>query len=104
MGEQTRGRVRTEKGQKRVRAYLEGELVADTRSPLLVWEVPYYPAYYIPVADVRADLVPTGETAHSPSRGDAEVLDVKVSHATATGAALRYDSSPIDGLAGHVRL
>ena len=70
-GTMTRGRVRVEYGDKRVRAYLGGELAADTTSPLLVWEVPYYPAYYIPVGDIRADLVPTGTTDHSPSRGDA---------------------------------
>jgi uncharacterized protein (DUF427 family) len=39
------GRVRVEQGAKRVRAYLGGELVADTIRPRLVWEVPYYPAY-----------------------------------------------------------
>jgi uncharacterized protein (DUF427 family) len=104
MSEQMRGRVRAEKGQKRVRAFLGGELVADTRSPLLVWEVPYYPAYYLPLADVRAELVATGETTSTPSRGDAEVLDVKVSRSTAAGAALRYENSPIDALNGHVRL
>jgi hypothetical protein len=47
------GRVRVEQGAKRVRAYLGGELVADTIRPRLVWEVPYYPAYYVPLADVR---------------------------------------------------
>src|SRR2546429_3615477 len=73
-----RGRVRVEPGHKRVRAYLAGELVADTIRPLLVWEVPYYPAYYFPAADVGAALVPTGATEHSPSRGDAELYDVKV--------------------------
>ena len=40
----TDGRVRVEHGRKRVRAYLGGELAADTTNPLLVWEVPYYPA------------------------------------------------------------
>jgi uncharacterized protein (DUF427 family) len=104
MADTARGRVRAEQGQKRVRAYLGGELVADTRRPLLVWEVPYYPTYYLPAEDVRAELVPTGETAHSPSRGDAEVFDVKGSRSVAAGAALRYDSSPIAELAGHVRL
>ncbi len=33
-----RGRVRVERGSKRVRAYLAGRLVADTVAPLLVWE------------------------------------------------------------------
>ena len=55
-GTKTAGRVRTETGHKRVRAYLGGELVADTRAPVLVWEWPYFPAYYIPAADMTASL------------------------------------------------
>jgi uncharacterized protein (DUF427 family) len=39
------GRVRVEQGTKRVRAYLGGEVVADTIRPRLVSEVPSYPAY-----------------------------------------------------------
>ena len=99
-----RGRVRVEPGHKRVRAYLAGELVADTIRPLLVWEVPYYPAYYFPAADVRAALVPTGATEHSPSRGDAELYDVKVPRMTAAAAARRYPSSPIAELRDAVRI
>lgn len=75
---ESRGRVRIEPGQKRVRAYLDGLLVADTVRPYLVWENPYFPAYYIPIEDVRAELVPTGEKDRSPSRGDAEIFDVVV--------------------------
>ncbi len=100
----SRGRVRVEPSRKRVRAYLAGELVADTTRPLLVWENPHYPAYYLPVADVRAKLAPTGGREHSPSRGDAEVLDVDVGPATAAGAARRYPDSPIEVLRDHVRL
>jgi uncharacterized protein (DUF427 family) len=99
-----RGRVRVERGHKRVRAYLAGEVVADTTRPLLVWEVPYYPAYYFPTADVRAGLVATGATEHSPSRGDAELYDVKVTRTTAAACARRYPSSPIEELRDAVRL
>jgi uncharacterized protein (DUF427 family) len=102
--EHARGRVKVEAGYKRVRAYLGHELVADTMRPLLVWENPSYPAYYIPSSDVRAELIPTGGTEHSPSRGDAEVYDVKVARATAQGAALRYSTSPIEEIRGTVRL
>jgi hypothetical protein len=42
MTEKSRGSVRVEPRAKRVRAYLNGELVADTRRPFLVWERPYY--------------------------------------------------------------
>ena len=80
------------------------ELVADTVHPLLVWEIPYYPTYYIPAADIRAELVPTGDVAHSPSRGDAEVYDVKVARSTAPGGALRYAASPIEEIRDAVRL
>jgi uncharacterized protein (DUF427 family) len=100
-----RGRVRVEQGQKRVRVYLGGDLVADTYRPLLVWEVPYYPAYYLPVADVHATLVATGRTQRSPSRGQAEVLDVVTgAGATATGAGLRYRDCPVPPLRDAVRL
>jgi uncharacterized protein (DUF427 family) len=99
-----RGRVRVERGQKRIRVYLHGEVVADTRAPLLVWESPHYPAYYIPVADVRAQLTDSGDTDRSPSRGTATILDVTAGGRTAAGAALRYADSPIGELRDAVRL
>jgi uncharacterized protein (DUF427 family) len=100
----TRGRVHVQTGAKRVRVYLGGEVVADTTRPLLVWEIPYYPTYYVPVGDVRADaLVPTGETKHSPSRGDGTVYTVKVGNGEAASAALRYPESPIEELRDAVR-
>ncbi len=99
-----RGRVRVEKCHKRVRAYLAGELVCDTIRPLLVWEIPYYPTYYIPADDVRADLVATGATDHSPSRGEGEIHDLKVARATAPAAARRYATSPLEDLRDAVRI
>jgi uncharacterized protein (DUF427 family) len=99
-----RGRVRVEQGQKRVRAFLNGELVADTIRPLLVWESPYYPAYYLPASDIRAKLVASGESEHSPSRGTAEVLDVVTGAGTAAKAGRRYTDSPFEELRDAVRL
>jgi uncharacterized protein (DUF427 family) len=98
------GSVRVEQGPKRVRVYLERQLVADTTRPFLVWEWPYFPTYYIPASDVHADLVPTGTTEHSPSRGDGEVYDLKVGSATAEAAALIYPNSPLEALRSLVRL
>jgi uncharacterized protein (DUF427 family) len=98
------GSVRVEQGPKRVRVYLERQLVADTTRPFLVWEWPYFPTYYIPASDVHADLVPTGTTEHSPSRGDGEVYDLKVGSATAEAAALIYPDSPLEALRSLVRL
>jgi uncharacterized protein (DUF427 family) len=99
-----RGRVRTEPSMKRVRAFLRGHLVADSARPILVWEKPHYPTYYFPSGDIRAELITTGQTEHSPSRGDGHVHDVRVGTALATGAALRYPDSPLEELRDLVRL
>ena len=102
---ETRGRIRIEEGTKRVRAYLGGALVADTTRPLLVWEVPYYPAYYFPLEDVRTELLePESGVAHSPSRGDARQFGVTAGGKTAPAAALRYEDSPIEELRDLIRL
>ena len=58
--------VRVERGAKRVRALLAGRVVADTTRPLLVWEVPYYPAYYLPESDVALDALPEGAVSRHP--------------------------------------
>jgi uncharacterized protein (DUF427 family) len=101
----SRGQVRVERGAKRIRAYLGGAVVVDSISPLLVWEVPYYPTYYFSERDVRADLVAEGSAdLHSPSRGDATTLSVLAGGSRAPGAAARYEDSPIDELRGTVRL
>jgi uncharacterized protein (DUF427 family) len=104
MSEQAAPTVRVERSQKRVRAYLEGDLVADTYAPLLVWENSHYPAYYIPAADVRAELIPAGKSEQKKWLGDAELLHVKASMATAELAARRYPDSPVRELRDSVRL
>jgi uncharacterized protein (DUF427 family) len=104
MSERAASQVRVERSPKRVRVYLEGDLVADTYAPLLVWENSHYPAYYIPAADVRAELIPAGESEHKPRFGDAELLHVKTSMATAELAARRYPDSPVPELRDPVRL
>jgi uncharacterized protein (DUF427 family) len=99
-----RGRVRVEPCDKRLRAYLDGQLVLDTIHALYVWEVPYYPYYYVPAADIRAELVATGTTTHSPSRGEAQHHDVEMGSSVARDAALTYPDSPIEELRDQVRL
>jgi len=99
----SRQRFRVESGHKRVRAYLDGELVVDSTRPTLVWEKPMYPTYYFPLDDVRAELRDTGQLEHSPSRGDAHVLDVAVGTATALAGARQHRESPIAQLVGLVK-
>src|SRR4029077_9178730 len=90
-GAPRRGQVRVERGAKRVRAYLGGAVVVDSIAPLLVWEVPYYPTYYFPESDVRAELLADGAAdLPSPSRGDAKTLSVIAGDSRASAAAARY--------------
>jgi uncharacterized protein (DUF427 family) len=97
--------LRVETGPKRVRAYLGGHVVADTLRPLLVWEVPYYPAYYVPGEDVRATLVPTGGREVVGELGAGVVHDVTVGDGiTAPGAALTFPDAPDPAVRGAVRL
>lgn len=79
--------LRVEPCARRVRAYLGGHLVLDTVRASYVWEVPYYPAYYVPVDDVVAELVPAGDTS-----------DVLLGGRTATGAAVVHTDGPLAGL------
>lgn len=96
-----RGRVRVEPSGRRVRVMLGGEIVADTTSPLLVWEVPYYPTYYFPETDVKTDLlVETGEVRKSPSRGEATQYTVKVNGSE--GAAYVFKEPKIEEIGGHI--
>jgi len=50
-----------------------------------------------------AELEPIGKTAHSPSRGEAQIFDVRVEGATAESAAKRYPDSPLEQLRDLVR-
>jgi uncharacterized protein (DUF427 family) len=92
--------IRIEPGTKRVRVYLGGHVVADTVHPMLVWEVPHYPTYYFPVADVRTELLRREDgIAHSPSRGDGQLFSVNGK----PRAAVRYEDSPIEELRDLIR-
>ncbi len=95
--------IRVEHSRKRVRILLAGELVADTTAPLLVWEVPYYPTYYVPASDVTAKLIPAGD-ADDPRLGKAELFTVQVpGGVTADRAARKHPASPARQLNDAIR-
>ncbi|WP_067531368.1 DUF427 domain-containing protein [Nocardia crassostreae] len=104
MTESNTWQVRVEPCAKRVRAYFGGQLVADSSRPRLVWEHPHYPTYYLPAADLRAKLEPTGKSRTSEGRGEGIEFDVVVDGTVAAGAAVRYPDSPVEELRDLVRL
>ena len=82
---------------RRIRAFLAGEKVLDTTGALYVWEWPYYPQYYIPVADVRRDLlIPEGHTQQS-RRGTSEAHTLRAGTVQRPGAARLLTDSPVPG-------
>src|SRR6266496_1640392 len=62
--------MRGEVSPKRVRVYAGGQLVADSLAPVLVWEIPYYPTYYLPEEDVRATLKAAADDTYDVIIGD----------------------------------
>jgi uncharacterized protein (DUF427 family) len=47
---------------RRIRAVRGGATVLDTTEAFYVWEVPHYPAYYVPVDDVDPELLALAST------------------------------------------
>ena len=85
---------------RRVRAVLGDTTVVDTTRALYVWEWPFYPQYYIPLADVSsALLVPEGVTQHSP-RGTVELHGLRVAGTHRAHAARVLRASDVEGLVG----
>jgi uncharacterized protein (DUF427 family) len=99
-----RGRVRTEPSHKRVRVAFDGDVIVDTDDALYVWEIPYYPQYYVPIGDVADGVLhPSTTQTRSPSRGTADHYTVRAGDREAPDAAWRYPDSPIQALRERVR-
>ncbi len=96
--------VKIEPCAKRVRVYLGGKIVVDSIRSKLVWEVPHYPAYYFPMADVSMNcLIEGGRTERSSTRGEARYFNVRSGSRLVENAAWHYPQSPIFEILGHVR-
>jgi uncharacterized protein (DUF427 family) len=68
-----RGRLRdgahVELSPRRVRAFFDNQLLADSQRVLLVWETKRPPVYWFPTADVRMDLLAPKEPAAGTASG-----------------------------------
>jgi uncharacterized protein (DUF427 family) len=88
---------------RRIRAVLAGEVVLDTSSAIYVWEWPNYPQYYIPIADVRADLLVDEQHEQKLSRGTARQHGLRVGDVTRPASLRVYGEDALAGLAGTAR-
>ncbi|HVV24387.1 MAG TPA: DUF427 domain-containing protein [Pseudonocardiaceae bacterium] len=88
---------------RRIRAMLGGECVLDTTRALYVWEWPPYPQYYVPLADVRKDVLVDEDHVQRLKRGTARRHGVSAGGVTRSGVARVFGDDALEGLADTVR-
>lgn len=96
-----RGRV--EPAPRRVRGYCNGALIFDTTAARYVWELPYYPQYYIPLTDVRAEYLVDENHPQRSQFGPFRLHGLAVGDTTVPSAARVFDSGGDGLLPGFVR-
>ena len=75
-----------------VRVELDGELLAASRRPLVLFETTAPTRFYLPPDDVRADLVPSATTSICPYKGFASYWSVRVGERLVEDVAWSYPS------------
>ena len=79
-------------GTQHVRVEIGGEVVADSRRPLILEETRCPTRYYLPRQDVRLDrLERTATHTHCPYKGDASYWTVRVGDRVVPDAAWSYE-------------
>lgn len=96
-----RGRV--EPAPRRVRGYAGGQLIFDTTAARYVWEVPYYPQYYIPWDDVNADFLTDENHAQRVQFGPSRTYALTAGTTIVASAARVFDAEGDGPVAGLVR-
>jgi uncharacterized protein (DUF427 family) len=96
-----RGRV--EPCPRRVRGLLNGAVVFDTTRARYMWEVSYYPQYYIPVEDVAFGVLVEENHEQKLQWGTARAHTVTIAGQTRPSAARVYQADAIEGIADTVR-
>src|SRR3984893_6557056 len=82
---------------RRVRGYFDQALVFDTIRAHYVWEIAYYPQYYIPVSDVRMEHLQDENHVQKVQFGSSRLYSLSSPERTWPSAARVYDSGPVAG-------
>lgn len=91
-----RGRI--EPSPRRVRGFLGHQLVFDTTSARYVWEVPYYPQYYVPFCDVRPGFLLDEDHPQRVQFGQSRTFSLVGASQTHPSAARVFDDGAVAGL------
>jgi uncharacterized protein (DUF427 family) len=104
MATRARAFVSTARFAGRVIVRAGGETIADSRAAVVLHEDGYKPAYYIPKADIRMDLLqPTAHTTRCPHKGTARYWSIKAGERIIDNAAWAYDA-PLEAAADIAQL
>ncbi len=77
---------------RRVRIEFNGEMIADTTHARMLYEDGHLPMYYVPMDDVRMDLLhKTDHSTHCPHKGDASYWTIKVGDRESENAVWGYE-------------
>ncbi|WP_305788949.1 DUF427 domain-containing protein [Symbioplanes lichenis] len=85
----------TEPSPRRVRALLGGQTVVDTTHAVYLWEVPYFPAYYVPLADITEGTLVDEDTEEKTDQGTARRFALRAGGLEKPGAALVYPDEKV---------
>ena len=88
---------------RRIRAFVGATPVLDTTGARYVWEVTYYPQYYIPICDVRMQHLLDEDHPQRLQLGPSRLHSLTTDRRIQTGAARVYDPEGDGPAAGYVR-
>lgn len=90
---------------RHVTVKVHGEVVAETDAALTLQEASYPAVHYIPLADVREDVLrPSDTSTYCPYKGEAGYYHVTVAGTTIDDAIWTYEQPypAVAAIAGHV--
>jgi uncharacterized protein (DUF427 family) len=88
---------------RRVRGFIAGQPVFDTQRAIYVWEWPHYPQYYIPLADVDAQVLVDEDHPQKLHRGLARRHGLLVGSVSRPGTVRVFTADSMAGLENMVR-
>ena len=91
--------IRIEQNPGRVAVAVDGQVIADTRDALTLWEANYPPVQYIPLSDVDTSLLqPTDHYTYCPFKGDCSYYTILAGGPRTVNAVWTYEA-PYDAVA-----
>ena len=89
---------------RRVRAVLGGKTIVDTIRARYVWEIPPYPAYYLPLEDVAAEFLVDEQHEQRLKHGVARRHGLRAGGEERPQSVRVYGADADAAVAGHVRI